>query len=177
MRKTAGYCVTGQTEGPEAKRYARIELSEKVCDSAGSGCAQCLAVSCKISQIQVPTMWSISRKIKRSWHGNSTACIIVPSSSRSCSGVPSVSEQSGCCPRVLDERNCYMRGLWSVSSLNRWLILIFMDFIIPAWLSAEQPENVSIATSVVVGPSKGSYGFLLLKEGCIPLLLIKLLQK
>ncbi|XP_071425431.1 germ cell nuclear acidic protein isoform X2 [Pithys albifrons albifrons] len=33
MRKTAGYCVTGQT-GPEAKRYARIELSEKVCDSA-----------------------------------------------------------------------------------------------------------------------------------------------
>ncbi|KFZ57487.1 Acidic repeat-containing protein, partial [Podiceps cristatus] len=35
MRKTAGYCVTGQTEAPEAKRYARIELSEKVCDSAG----------------------------------------------------------------------------------------------------------------------------------------------
>lgn len=35
MRKTAGYCVTGQTEGPKAKRYARIELSEKVCDSAG----------------------------------------------------------------------------------------------------------------------------------------------
>ncbi|NXW60780.1 ACRC protein, partial [Eurystomus gularis] len=35
MRKTAGYCVTGQTEGPEAKRYARIELSERVCDSAG----------------------------------------------------------------------------------------------------------------------------------------------
>ncbi|NXF10449.1 ACRC protein, partial [Smithornis capensis] len=35
MRKTAGYCVTGQTAGPsEAKRYARIELSEKVCDSA-----------------------------------------------------------------------------------------------------------------------------------------------
>ncbi|XP_014818552.1 PREDICTED: acidic repeat-containing protein [Calidris pugnax] len=34
MRKTAGYCVTGQTEGPEGKRYARIELSEKVCDSA-----------------------------------------------------------------------------------------------------------------------------------------------
>ncbi|KAM9373700.1 germ cell nuclear acidic protein [Phaethornis superciliosus] len=34
MRKTAGYCVTGQTKGPEAKRYARIELSEKVCDSA-----------------------------------------------------------------------------------------------------------------------------------------------
>ncbi|NXY89554.1 ACRC protein, partial [Alcedo cyanopectus] len=35
MRKTAGYCITGQTEGPEAKRYARIELSERVCDSAG----------------------------------------------------------------------------------------------------------------------------------------------
>lgn len=35
MRKTAGYCVTGQTKGPEAQRYARIELSEKVCDSAG----------------------------------------------------------------------------------------------------------------------------------------------
>ncbi|NXG47723.1 ACRC protein, partial [Psilopogon haemacephalus] len=34
MRKTAGYCVTGQTKGPEAKRYARIELSERVCDSA-----------------------------------------------------------------------------------------------------------------------------------------------
>ncbi|NXP45203.1 ACRC protein, partial [Heliornis fulica] len=34
MRKTAGYCVTGQTAGPEARRYARIELSEKVCDSA-----------------------------------------------------------------------------------------------------------------------------------------------
>ncbi|XP_064525736.1 germ cell nuclear acidic protein [Pseudopipra pipra] len=33
MRKTAGYCVTGQA-GPEQKRYARIELSEKVCDSA-----------------------------------------------------------------------------------------------------------------------------------------------
>ncbi|NXX68225.1 ACRC protein, partial [Spizella passerina] len=35
MRKTAGYCVTGQRGGPEEKRYARIELSEKVCDSAG----------------------------------------------------------------------------------------------------------------------------------------------
>ncbi|NXJ11849.1 ACRC protein, partial [Odontophorus gujanensis] len=34
MRKTAGYCVTGQTRGPELQRYARIELSEKVCDSA-----------------------------------------------------------------------------------------------------------------------------------------------
>ncbi|XP_021262163.1 acidic repeat-containing protein isoform X2 [Numida meleagris] len=34
MRKTAGYCVTGQTKGPEGQRYARIELSEKVCDSA-----------------------------------------------------------------------------------------------------------------------------------------------
>ncbi|NWJ09404.1 ACRC protein, partial [Crypturellus undulatus] len=34
MRKTAGYCITGQTKSPEAQRYARIELSEKVCDSA-----------------------------------------------------------------------------------------------------------------------------------------------
>ncbi|NXD27203.1 ACRC protein, partial [Spelaeornis formosus] len=34
MRKTAGYCVTGQQAGPEGKRYARVELSEKVCDSA-----------------------------------------------------------------------------------------------------------------------------------------------
>nr|XP_020470301.1 acidic repeat-containing protein-like isoform X1 [Monopterus albus]XP_020470302.1 acidic repeat-containing protein-like isoform X1 [Monopterus albus]XP_020470303.1 acidic repeat-containing protein-like isoform X1 [Monopterus albus] len=33
MRKTAGYCVTGQERG-EGSRYARIELSEKVCDSA-----------------------------------------------------------------------------------------------------------------------------------------------
>lgn len=34
MRKTAGYCVTGQERGG-GRRYARIELSEKVCDSAG----------------------------------------------------------------------------------------------------------------------------------------------
>ncbi|XP_018085202.1 acidic repeat-containing protein isoform X2 [Xenopus laevis] len=34
MRKTAGYCVTGQKRLPELQRYARIELSEKVCDSA-----------------------------------------------------------------------------------------------------------------------------------------------
>ncbi|KAF6731347.1 Acidic repeat-containing protein [Oryzias melastigma] len=33
MRKTAGYCVTGQEKGA-GSRYARIELSEKVCDSA-----------------------------------------------------------------------------------------------------------------------------------------------
>ncbi|XP_061582204.1 germ cell nuclear acidic protein [Cololabis saira] len=33
MRKTAGYCVTGQEKGG-GMRYARIELSEKVCDSA-----------------------------------------------------------------------------------------------------------------------------------------------
>ncbi|KAM8732769.1 germ cell nuclear acidic protein isoform 2-T3 [Acanthopagrus schlegelii] len=33
MRKTAGYCVTGQERGG-GRRYARIELSEKVCDSA-----------------------------------------------------------------------------------------------------------------------------------------------
>ncbi|XP_051930590.1 germ cell nuclear acidic protein isoform X3 [Hippocampus zosterae] len=35
MRKTAGYCVTGQERGG-GNRYARIELSEKVCDSAGA---------------------------------------------------------------------------------------------------------------------------------------------
>ncbi|KAM9309020.1 germ cell nuclear acidic protein [Pholidichthys leucotaenia] len=33
MRKTAGYCITGQ-EKSGGNRYARIELSEKVCDSA-----------------------------------------------------------------------------------------------------------------------------------------------
>ncbi|XP_077387497.1 germ cell nuclear acidic protein isoform X2 [Festucalex cinctus] len=33
MRKTAGYCITGQ-ERNGGNRYARIELSEKVCDSA-----------------------------------------------------------------------------------------------------------------------------------------------
>ncbi|KAI2657237.1 Acidic repeat-containing protein [Labeo rohita] len=33
MRKTAGYCVSGQERGT-GKRYARIELSVKVCDSA-----------------------------------------------------------------------------------------------------------------------------------------------
>ncbi|CAF99105.1 unnamed protein product, partial [Tetraodon nigroviridis] len=33
MRKTAGYCVTG-AERAGGSRYARIELSEKVCDSA-----------------------------------------------------------------------------------------------------------------------------------------------
>ncbi|XP_034037214.1 acidic repeat-containing protein [Thalassophryne amazonica] len=33
MRKTAGYCVTGQERGG-GSRYAKIELSEKVCDSA-----------------------------------------------------------------------------------------------------------------------------------------------
>ena len=35
MRKTAGYCITGQ-ERVGGNRYARIELSEKVCDSAGN---------------------------------------------------------------------------------------------------------------------------------------------
>ncbi|XP_067903591.1 germ cell nuclear acidic protein isoform X2 [Heterodontus francisci] len=34
MRKTAGYCVTGQKRDGALRRYARIELSEKVCDSA-----------------------------------------------------------------------------------------------------------------------------------------------
>ncbi|XP_038868288.1 uncharacterized protein LOC120062402 isoform X2 [Salvelinus namaycush] len=33
MRKTAGYCITGQERGG-GNRYARIQLSEKVCDSA-----------------------------------------------------------------------------------------------------------------------------------------------
>ncbi|KAJ8014992.1 hypothetical protein DPEC_G00021520 [Dallia pectoralis] len=32
MRKTAGHCITGQERG--GNRYARIELSQKVCDSA-----------------------------------------------------------------------------------------------------------------------------------------------
>ncbi|XP_053261701.1 germ cell nuclear acidic protein-like [Podarcis raffonei] len=35
IRKTAGCCVSGQLKGPEGQRYARIMLSEKVCDSAG----------------------------------------------------------------------------------------------------------------------------------------------
>lgn len=35
MRKTAGYCITGQ-ERCGGNRHARIELSEKVCDSAGN---------------------------------------------------------------------------------------------------------------------------------------------
>ncbi|XP_013924570.1 PREDICTED: acidic repeat-containing protein [Thamnophis sirtalis] len=34
MQKTAGCCVTGQLKEPETQRYARIMLSEKVCDSA-----------------------------------------------------------------------------------------------------------------------------------------------
>nr|XP_060632250.1 germ cell nuclear acidic protein-like [Anolis sagrei ordinatus] len=34
MRKTAGCCVTGKRKGPPEQRYARIMLSEKVCDSA-----------------------------------------------------------------------------------------------------------------------------------------------
>ncbi|XP_070819028.1 germ cell nuclear acidic protein [Chaetodon trifascialis] len=33
MRKTAGYCITGRERGG-GSRYARIQLSEKVCDSA-----------------------------------------------------------------------------------------------------------------------------------------------
>ncbi|XP_063731984.1 germ cell nuclear acidic protein [Eleginops maclovinus] len=33
LRKTAGYCITGQERGG-GNRYARIELSDKVCDSA-----------------------------------------------------------------------------------------------------------------------------------------------
>ncbi|XP_063164777.1 germ cell nuclear acidic protein [Candoia aspera] len=34
MQKTAGCCVTGQLKDPERQRYAKIMLSEKVCDSA-----------------------------------------------------------------------------------------------------------------------------------------------
>ncbi|XP_042299844.1 acidic repeat-containing protein-like [Sceloporus undulatus] len=34
MRKTAGCCVSGQQKEPGRQRYARIMLSEKVCDSA-----------------------------------------------------------------------------------------------------------------------------------------------
>ncbi|XP_034286006.2 germ cell nuclear acidic protein isoform X1 [Pantherophis guttatus] len=34
MQKTAGCCVTGQLKEPEMQRYAKIMLSEKVCDSA-----------------------------------------------------------------------------------------------------------------------------------------------
>lgn len=35
MTKTAGYCITGLKKDESLLRYARIELSEKVCDSAG----------------------------------------------------------------------------------------------------------------------------------------------
>ncbi|KAJ6652486.1 hypothetical protein lerEdw1_011456 [Lerista edwardsae] len=34
MRKTAGCCVSGQQKDPAGQRFARIVLSEKVCDSA-----------------------------------------------------------------------------------------------------------------------------------------------
>ncbi|XP_044285731.1 acidic repeat-containing protein isoform X2 [Varanus komodoensis] len=34
MRKTAGCCITGQVKDPAGQRYAKIMLSEKVCDSA-----------------------------------------------------------------------------------------------------------------------------------------------
>ncbi|XP_034286009.2 germ cell nuclear acidic protein isoform X4 [Pantherophis guttatus] len=37
MQKTAGCCVTGQLKEPEMQRYAKIMLSEKVCDSAELG--------------------------------------------------------------------------------------------------------------------------------------------
>lgn len=57
MRKTAGYCVTGQEKGG-GNRYARIELSEKVCDSAGNGLLRspriiCLSGSFRISYCAV----------------------------------------------------------------------------------------------------------------------------
>lgn len=47
MRKTAGYCVTGQEKGG-GSRYARIELSEKVCDSAGDAAQRIMQCSITI---------------------------------------------------------------------------------------------------------------------------------
>lgn len=55
MRKTAGYCVTGQREGPEGKRYARIELSEKVCDSAGRSKKRCVDSSLRKQVLEIKT--------------------------------------------------------------------------------------------------------------------------
>lgn len=55
MRKTAGYCVTGQREGPEGKRYARIELSEKVCDSAGRSKKGCVDSSLRKQVLEIKT--------------------------------------------------------------------------------------------------------------------------
>lgn len=55
MRKTAGYCVTGQRGGPEGKRYARIELSEKVCDSAGRPKKGCVDSSLRKQVLEIKT--------------------------------------------------------------------------------------------------------------------------
>ncbi|XP_015673388.1 uncharacterized protein LOC107289198 [Protobothrops mucrosquamatus] len=51
MQKTAGCCVTGQVKDPETQRYAKIMLSEKVCDSAGrascfSDCGTAVVTDC-----------------------------------------------------------------------------------------------------------------------------------
>lgn len=55
-----------------------------------------------------------------------------------------------------------MRGLGTVSSSKEVTDIYLHAF--PAWSSTQQPGSVSVAASVVVDPSKGSCGFLLLKE-------------
>lgn len=35
MLKTAGLCSSGELQSPEKQRFAKIEISLKVCDSAG----------------------------------------------------------------------------------------------------------------------------------------------
>ncbi|VFV43478.1 Hypothetical predicted protein [Lynx pardinus] len=46
MLRTAGLCTTGETRYPKKERYAKIQISLKVCDSAGNGfkcsCFLCL---------------------------------------------------------------------------------------------------------------------------------------
>lgn len=37
MLRTAGLCTTSETRHPKRERYAKIEISLKVCDSAGDG--------------------------------------------------------------------------------------------------------------------------------------------
>lgn len=37
MLRTAGLCTTGETRYPKKERYAKIQISLKVCDSAGDG--------------------------------------------------------------------------------------------------------------------------------------------
>lgn len=53
MRKTAGYCITGQERGGGG-RYARIELSEKVCDSAGNTSVRQMEESSKLCLFDSP---------------------------------------------------------------------------------------------------------------------------